>query len=198
MRPAIVVIDYGAGNIASVRRALEHIGANVTVAQRSSDVSGADGLVIPGVGHFRSTAAIDDRWREAIVTFAASKPLLGVCVGLQFLFDGSDEAPDAPGLGLFRGRCFRLPPTGKVPHVGWNTVEIGRSSRLFDDVGDDAAFYFTHSFAAPVGDACIGRTCHGDTFASAVERANVMAVQFHPEKSGSAGLRLLRNWVAQC
>lgn len=198
MKPRIAVVDYGAGNIASVRRALEYIGADVTVARRAPEMWGADGLVIPGVGHFRTTAAIDNWWRDAIVTFAATRPLLGLCVGLQFLFDGSDEAPETPGLGLLRGRCFRLPPIEKVPHVGWNTIDVVRPSTMFDDVGGGAAFYFTHSFAAPVADTCIGRTRHGETFASVVERANVAGVQFHPEKSGAAGLRMLRNWMSRC
>ena len=198
MKPRIAVIDYGAGNIASVRRALDHIGADVAVARRASDMHGADGLVIPGVGHFRTTAEIDDSWRDAIVMFADRKPLLGLCVGLQFLFEGSDEAPEAPGLGLLRGRCFRLPPNEKVPHVGWNTVDIVRPSSVFADIGDGTAFYFTHSFAAPVADDCVGRTRHGETFASVVDRANVTAVQFHPEKSGNAGLQVLRNWVSRC
>lgn len=198
MKPRVAVIDYGAGNIASVRRALEYVGADVRIARGAPGMRGADGLVIPGVGHFKATAAIDGRCREAILTFAASRPLLGICVGLQFLFDGSDEAPDARGLGLFRGRCFRLPPIEKVPHVGWNTVEIVRRSPVFHQIDAGTAFYFTHSFAAPPGEACIGRTRHGETFASVLECAKVTGVQFHPEKSGSDGLRILRNWISQC
>lgn len=198
MRPRIAIVDYGAGNIASVRRALEFVGADVLIARSASDVSRSDGLVVPGVGHFSTTAAIDGRRRDAILTFAASKPVLGVCVGLQFLFDGSDEAPDSPGLGVLQGQCFRLPPTEKVPHVGWNTVQIVRPSTMFDEVADGTAFYFTHSFAAPVCAECVGRTHHGESFASVVERANVAAVQFHPEKSGSAGLQILRNWASRC
>jgi glutamine amidotransferase len=132
--------------------------------------------------------------REAI---GRGVPLLGICLGLQWLFDGSEEAPGIPGLGLMTGRCFRLTGAVKVPHVGWNTLDrTGRPSRLLDGVPASASAYFTHSFAAPVGDDAVATTTHGTPFASVVERGRTFGVQFHPEKSGTTGLRILANFLA--
>ena len=198
MKPRIAIVDYGAGNVASVRRGLDYVGAETLIARDAATLERADGLVIPGVGHFETTAAVEARLRDAIVTAAGRRPVLGVCVGLQFLFEGSDEAPDVPGLGLLPGRCFRLPARVKVPHVGWNSIEIGRASLLLKEIAEGTSFYFTHSFAAPLVEACVASTQHGTDFASVVERGNVAGVQFHPEKSGHAGLQVLQNFVARC
>jgi len=190
----IAVVDYGAGNLASVRKGLAAAGAAFFTAGGPADLASTAGIVIPGVGHFEATRAMDEEWRDALRAAAARKPVLGICLGLQFLFEGSDEAADVSGLGLLRGRCFRL-PARKVPHVGWNTVCLTRPSRILDGIPDRASFYFTHSYAAPVTDACVGRTEYTAPFAAVVESPCVFGVQFHPEKSGEAGIRILRNFV---
>jgi glutamine amidotransferase len=152
---------------------------------------------VPGVGHFASTSAIDAGWLAAIrAAVADGTPLLGICLGLQWLFEGSDEAADVPGLGALDGRCFRLPPPLKVPHVGWNSLDDLRPSQLLDGVPQGTQVYFTHSYAAPVTSDTVASTTHGATFAAAVQRASVCGVQFHPEKSGAAGLRILENFVS--
>jgi glutamine amidotransferase len=136
--------------------------------------------------------------RQALLAYAAGgRPVLGICLGLQFLFDGSTEAPGIPGLGLLRGECTLLPtsPGRKVPHVGWNSLAIRRASPLLDGLDDGAQVYFTHSYAAPVTEATVATTEHGAPFAAAVEHVNVFGVQFHPEKSSEAGLRILRSFV---
>ena len=196
----VAVLDYRAGNLTSVVKALRAAGADgVVVADAAVDaarLAAADAIVIPGVGHFAATQAIAADCRQAILRGVERRvPLLGICLGMQFLFEGSDEAPDAPGLALIRGRCARLPSTVKVPHVGWNDLSIG-PSRLLDGVPDGTQAYFTHSFAAPVTPETIATAEHGGTFAAAVERQNVYGVQFHPEKSSAAGLRILRAFLA--
>jgi glutamine amidotransferase len=193
----LAVIDYGAGNLTSVVKGLTTTGAAVHVAGHPAELAGADAIVVPGVGHFAATLALDQRWHHALrERLNAGVPLLGICLGLQWLFEGSDEAPEARGLGVFPGRCFRLPDDVKVPHVGWNTLDTGgRELRLLEGVEAGSMAYFTHSFAAPVEHAA-AVTTHGVPFASAVERGHVFGTQFHPEKSGAAGLRMLANFVA--
>jgi imidazole glycerol-phosphate synthase subunit HisH len=192
----IALIDYGAGNLTSVRKALAAVGAEVFTPASPEEIDGASGVIIPGVGHFGSTRAITAAWRTTILAAVKRQtPLLGVCLGLQYLFEGSDEAPDVPGLGLFRGRCTRLPPRLKVPHVGWNALSTRRRSLLLDGIRDRTQVYFTHSYAAPITRATVATTEHGARFASAVEGDLVFGVQFHPEKSSDAGLRILRSFV---
>jgi glutamine amidotransferase len=194
----IALVDYGAGNLTSVIKGLHAAGADVRVVKTPKELNGADALAIPGVGHFSATAALDEDWR-AIVRERLDRgtPLLGICLGMQWLFEGSDEAPDVRGLGLLPGRCFRLPDVVKVPHVGWNTLaRTGATSHLLNGTAGDAMAYFTHSFAAPVVDATIAVTTHGAPFTAALERGWVFGTQFHPEKSGSTGLRLLENFMA--
>lgn len=195
----IALIDYGAGNLTSVRKALSAIGAPFQTPESPEQCAGATGLIVPGVGNFAATARLTDPWRQAIHRAVDDgTPLLGICVGMQWLFEASDEAPETPGLGLLRGRVRRL--TGdaelrlKVPHVGWNALSIA-PSRILAGLEDGAYVYFTHSYAAPVTDACVGATTHGDQFAAVVERGNVFGVQFHPEKSSEAGLRILKNFL---
>ena len=195
----IAIVDYGAGNLASVVKGLRAAGASPRIAQAPSDLDGASAVVIPGVGHFGATQSLGSEWRSALHrSITRGVPLLGICLGMQFLFEGSDEAPGAPGLGIFQGRLFRLSGEVKVPHVGWNTLDALGASPLLDQIEAGDAVYFTHSYAAPDGAGTIATTRHGVRFASIVERGTVAGMQFHPEKSGAAGLTLLRNWVRQC
>ena len=193
----IGLVDYGAGNLTSVIKGLTAVGGSVRVIADPSELAGLTAIVIPGVGHFSATARLDEAWRTAVrERIDAGVPLLGVCLGLQWLFEGSEEAPELGGLGLLSGRCFRLPDRVKVPHVGWNSLEnAGRSSRLLDNLPAGAMAYFTHSFAAPAVDATVAVTTHGAAFAAAIEQGRVFGTQFHPEKSGSTGLRLLANFL---
>jgi glutamine amidotransferase len=197
----IALIDYGAGNLTSVKKALSTLGAEFIVPTRPEECEGAAALIVPGVGHFSATARLDDPWRRTIAgRVEAGTPLLGICVGMQWLFDGSDEAPGVAGLGLMSGRIARLHGDAgrrlKVPHVGWNALDFRGPARLLAGLTSGDQVYFTHSFAPPVTAACVASTTHANTFASVVEREHVFGVQFHPEKSGEAGLRVLRNFLA--
>jgi glutamine amidotransferase len=193
----IALIDYRAGNLTSVRKALAAVGTPFFTPERPDELARAGAVIIPGVGHFGATRALDRPWREAILSAVRDgAPLLGICLGLQYLFDGSDEAPDVPGLGLLPGRSALLPPTLKVPHVGWNALQVRAASPILDGVGDGTQVYFTHSYAAPVTSACIAAATHSATFAAIVADGHVFGVQFHPEKSGDAGLAVLRNFLA--
>jgi glutamine amidotransferase len=154
--------------------------------------------VVPGVGHFATTSSINDAWRSAIITrVEAGVPLLGICLGMQWLFEGSAEAPEVPGLGLIEGHCLRIKAERplKVPHVGWNSLRVTRADPILDGVDDGTHVYFTHAYAAPVTRACLATATHGEVFAAVVQRDNVTGVQFHPEKSGAAGIRILRNFI---
>jgi len=191
----VALIDYGAGNLSSVRKALVHVGFDVVLPRVAPDLEGCRAIVVPGVGHFEATRPLEGAFRSAILDHVRSGgALLGICLGLQWLFEGSDEAPGVPGLGVLEGRCFRLSGQVKVPHVGWNTLESIRPSPILAGA-DDAAVYFTHSYAAPVTEATSATTTHGVTFASVVDAGRVFGVQWHPEKSGEAGLTLLRNFA---
>jgi imidazole glycerol-phosphate synthase subunit HisH len=200
----IALIDYRAGNLTSVRKGLAAVGADVYTPAAPADLARASGVIVPGVGHFAATAVLDEPWRRAMLDLLASgRPLLGICLGLQWLFEGSAEAPGVAGLGLFPGRCFLLgagaaetaAPRVKVPHVGWNALARRGESILLGEVADGAQAYFTHSYAAPVTPECVATTDHGGVFASVVERGPVFGAQFHPEKSGAVGLALLRTFA---
>jgi glutamine amidotransferase len=202
----IALIDYGAGNLTSVRKALSAIGADVEVPRQPADLDNAAAVIVPGVGHFQATAAMSDAWRESILgALGNGRPIFGICLGLQWLFEGSTEAADCQGLALMTGQCDRLEggvetrngqswPL-KVPHVGWNALHFPRTSRMFEGVVEGSQVYFTHSYAAPVTGDAVAVTTHGRPFASAVERGQVFGVQFHPEKSGDVGLRVLKNFL---
>ena len=199
----IALVDYGAGTLTSVRKALTALGADFTVPSTPEDCRRAQALIVPGVGHFGATARLDAQWRDAIGSAAASgTPLFGICVGMQWLFEGSDEAPEATGLGAIAGRITRLDGNAdrrlKVPHVGWNSLEFRGQARLLRGLATGAQVYFTHSYAAPVTAECVASTTHANTFSSVVERDNIFGVQFHPEKSGEAGLTILRNFLEVC
>ena len=202
----IALVDYKAGNLTSVRKALTALGAAYFTPEQPRELAGVSGVIVPGVGHFSSTANLDAGWRAAIEDrVRANVPLLGICVGMQWLFEGSEESPNCPGLGVTPGRVARLvgkPEAGvKVPHVGWNALvpPAGRPSRLLEGVAPGAQVYFTHSYAAPVTADCVAATTHGEeTFAAAVERGRIFGVQFHPEKSSDTGLRILTNFLEVC
>jgi glutamine amidotransferase len=197
----IALIDYGAGNLTSVRKALAALEADVFVPSTPGAVTTASGVIVPGVGHFGATRALARPWIDAILEVVGDgRPFLGICLGMQRLFEGSDEAPDCPGLGVLSGRVFRL--TGgsnatplKVPHVGWNSLEFRRDAPIADGVPEGAQVYFTHSYVAPVTGDAVTVTSHGEPFASIVQRGQIAGVQFHPEKSGEVGLQVLGNFV---
>jgi imidazole glycerol-phosphate synthase subunit HisH len=197
----VALVDYGMGNRRSVEKALEHVGARVARTADHHEIAAAEAIVLPGVGAFpeaiRRLQALRlvDTIRERA---AAGVPLLGICLGMQLLFDSSEEHEGAAGLGLLPGSVARLVAPGlKVPHIGWNTVTFERPSRLTEGLGDAAAFYHVHSYACrPRQESdVVGRGEYGERFVSIVERGNVMGVQFHPEKSSLDGLALLRNFA---
>jgi glutamine amidotransferase len=197
----IALIDYGAGNLTSVKKALAAIDADVFVPDTPAALTRADGVIVPGVGHFGATKAIDAQWTEAIVDLIGEgRPLLGICLGMQWLFEGSDEAPGCQGLGVLSGRCYRLSGVNgdtrlKIPHVGWNSLDRQRDASIVEGVSAGAQVYFTHSYVAPINGDTVSATRHGESFASVVQRGQIAGVQFHPEKSGEVGLRILGNFV---
>jgi imidazole glycerol-phosphate synthase subunit HisH len=192
----IAIVDYGAGNLRSVKKALDHLEFESQITRDPEVVRSARKVILPGVGHFAATARLTTSGlRDAISDIVRQgTPFLGICVGMQWLFSGSTEAPDVPGLGVFPGACSRFPTGIKVPHVGWNSLRLNGASRLLEGIDDDAFVYFTHSFRAPVCDGAVAITDYEAPFASAVERDNVFGVQFHPEKSAGAGLKMLKNF----
>ena len=194
----VTVIDYKAGNLTSVVKALRYLGADVTVTDSPEPLNTAERIILPGVGHFAATKRLDDTGltdaiREAI---ARGIPFLGICVGMQWLYAGSTEAPNQRGLGCFPEILERFPDgEHKVPHVGWNQLHPRPTSRLLGGVSDNEFAYFTHAWRAPITNATAATTDYIQPFASAVEQANVFGVQFHPEKSGETGLKILKNFL---
>jgi glutamine amidotransferase len=195
----VTVIDYKAGNLTSVLKALRHIGAEVEVTDGDlSLVESAERLVLPGVGHFAATQRLDESGLTSAIrgAIAGNVPFLGICVGMQWLYAGSTEAPDQPGLAHFADQCTRFSESDeKIPHVGWNSLDMRPGSRLLAGVEPGEYVYFTHSYKAPVTPDSVGITHYIEPFAAAVERGHVMGVQFHPEKSGATGLKILRNFL---
>ena len=196
----VTVIDYKAGNLTSVLKALRHLGAEPEVTDSDlALVAAAERIVLPGVGHFQATERLDRTGLTAVIRAAIARgvPFLGICVGMQWLFAGSTEAPRQPGLAAFPESCTRFPEgQEKVPHVGWNSLDVRPTSRLFAGVESGAFVYFTHSYKAPVTTDTAAVTTYIEPFASAIERANIFGTQFHPEKSGETGLKILRNFLA--
>jgi glutamine amidotransferase len=196
----VTVIDYKAGNLTSVLKALRHLGAEVEVTDSDlALVESAERLVLPGVGHFQATERLDASGITPAIRAAIGRgvPFLGICVGMQWLYAGSSEAPAQPGLAHFPEPCTRFPDhSEKVPHVGWNSLEVRPGSRLLAGVEPGEYVYFTHSYKAPVTDSTAAVAHYIGPFAAAVEQGNVMGVQFHPEKSGATGLKILRNFLA--
>ncbi len=194
----IAIVDYGAGNVTSVARALGHLGRDCVVTADAAAVARAERIVVPGVGHFGATRALLDTGLGAVLArcIARRTPVLGICLGLQWLFESSREAPGVPGLGVFRGRCRPLPAAVKSPHVGWDQLDIDGSSRLLRGLSTGVYAYFAHSYCAPLVDDTVASCDYGEGHTAAVERGAVFGVQFHPEKSGEAGLTVLENFCA--
>ncbi len=201
----IAIIDYKAGNLTSVVKALQFLGAkDVVVTNSPTDVLRADKIVLPGVGHFRSTQLLHDLGLSSATRLALESgvPFLGICVGLQWLYEGSTESAETPGLGFFRGFCERFPARFegkdlKAPHVGWNSLEAIRAdSKVLRGIEPGSFVYYTHSWRAPLSVDTAATTTYGGGFTAAVERGNVMGVQFHPEKSAETGLQVLKNFLA--
>ncbi len=199
VRPLVAVLDYGIGNLRSAQKALERVGADARLTADRGLIADADAVVLPGVGAF---GACMDALREcrldqvAIAAANDQRPFLGVCVGMQMLYEGSEESPSSVGLGVLPGRLRLLPDTVKRPQMQWNLVDVRRPSRLFAHVPDPVWMYFVHSYAADAEGESVVATCeYGGLVAAAVERDGLWATQFHPEKSGAVGLELLRGFV---
>ncbi|HWH61475.1 MAG TPA: imidazole glycerol phosphate synthase subunit HisH [Terriglobales bacterium] len=194
----IAIIDYKAGNLTSVKKAFDHVGAETVVTADAAQVAKADKIVLPGVGHFQATTTLDDAGlRDAVLSgIERGVPFLGICVGMQWMLASSEEAPDVHGLGLWPGECSRFPSGVKSPHVGWNRLEIRKGApRLLSGVANGSYVYFTHSYRVPLLASTAAECEYGGGFSAAVEQDNLFGVQFHPEKSGSVGLKILENFV---
>ncbi|MGA2903698.1 MAG: imidazole glycerol phosphate synthase subunit HisH [Candidatus Korobacteraceae bacterium] len=194
----IAIVDYGAGNLASVVKAVRHLGRECVVTDDGEIVLAAEKLIIPGVGNFRATLPLTDgRLGTALrAAIASEKPVLGICLGLQWMFEGSDEASELRGLGVFPGKCTRFSERVKSPHVGWNRIAIEPRSRLLRGIPSDAYVYFTHSYWAPLCADTVATCVYETAFTAAAERGNLFGVQFHPEKSGDVGMKILENFCA--
>jgi imidazole glycerol phosphate synthase glutamine amidotransferase subunit len=197
----VVIIDYEAGNVPSVATALCRLGVRATTTNQAAELARADRLVLPGVGHCAALIhALDAQGIRKPLLDAISRgvPFLGICLGLQALYEASDEAPNLAGLGLFRGNVTHLPANVKLPHMGWNQLRPTRASVLLQDVAPESYFYFAHTFAAPSAGAESAAVCkHGREFVAVLEDKNIFGVQFHPEKSGAPGAKLLENFLRQ-
>jgi imidazole glycerol phosphate synthase glutamine amidotransferase subunit len=194
----IAILDYGAGNLRSVQNTLGAIGARYTLADDADGLRRADKIILPGVGHFgqllRSLDAM--RVRETLIArIREGVPFLGICLGLQALFDGSDEAPEIRGLGLFSGTVRRFAQDARVPHMGWNDLDVEPDSKLLAGVGPRPFVYFAHSYYVPLCDAAKAVCTYTVPYTAALESENVFGVQFHPEKSGALGLKIVRNFI---
>lgn len=194
----IAIVDYGAGNLTSVCKAVRHLGFDCIVTSADEQIRDADKLIIPGVGNFKATLPLSNGHLGLALQDCVDlkKPVLGICLGLQWMFAGSEEAPGISGLNAFQGTCSRFTGQVKVPHVGWNQIEIGPSSRLLQGIESGSYVYYTHSYRAPLCAATVGVCNYGSQFTAAVENDHLYGVQFHPEKSGEVGCKILENFCA--
>jgi len=195
----VTIVDYGAGNVPSVERALQRLGAESQRTSSPERISKAEALLLPGVGHYAALArALDEQKMRASLIDAIHRgvPFLGICLGLQVLYKSSEEAPQLYGLNLLSGTVSALPSNVKLPHMGWNNVTAKRESHLLAGIDACAYFYFAHSYASLYSNGASSATCtHGAEFAAVIEQGNIFGVQFHPEKSGDSGARVLRNFL---
>ncbi len=194
----IAVVDYGAGNLTSVVKAISHLGRECVVTDDAGAVLAAEKLIIPGVGNFRATLPLTDGCLGAALrnAIASQKPVLGICLGLQWMFEGSDEASELRGLGTFPGKCTRFSDQVKSPHVGWNRIAIAPRSRLLRGIPASSYVYFTHSYWAPLCADSVASCVYEVPFTAAAEHGSLFGVQFHPEKSGDIGIKILENFCA--
>ena len=195
----IAVVDYGAGNLTSVVKALQHLGQGCAITNDPDIVGHADKWIIPGVGNFKATAPLTDGKLGEVLRGAVGtdgRPLLGICLGLQWMFEGSSEAPELRGLATFPGECTRFSDRVKSPHVGWDSIAVEQRSRLLAGIPSGAYVYFTHSYRAPVCSDTVATCTYEEPFTAAAERGSLFGVQFHPEKSGDVGLQILENFCA--
>jgi glutamine amidotransferase len=194
----IAIVDYKAGNLASVEKAFDHLGARTVVTADPNEVARAEKIVLPGVGHFAATKSLEDAGLKRVIaqSIARGVPFLGICVGMQWMLASSEEALGVAGLALWPGACGRFPAEVKSPHVGWNSLQIRSGSRLLRNVPDGSFVYFTHSYRVPLLGSTAAECEYGGSFSAAVEQDNVFGVQFHPEKSGAVGLNILETFCA--
>lgn len=199
----VAIIDYGAGNLQSVSKALDFLGCDSEITMDKEKIENASHIILPGVGSFEDAmASIRERGLEDIIKKSAdgSKPFLGICLGLQLLFEESEESPGVEGLGIFKGKIVKIPKNNglKVPHMGWNSVSLKQNNGIFKGIKDNSYFYFVHSYYLPENENGVvaGTTQYGVEITCAVQNGLVSAVQFHPEKSSDAGLQLLKNFTA--
>ena len=197
----IAIIDYGAGNLHSVKNALDFLGAESIITPNSEEILACDKIILPGVGAFGDAmdclakTGLDQTVKKAV---ELNKPLLGICLGLQLMFEESEEAPGKKGLGIFKGKIVKIPDHGlKIPHMGWNSLALTKDSKLLKDLGEEPYVYFVHSYylTTPEEDIVSAYTEYGERLDVAVERDNVFAAQFHPEKSGDVGMKILKNFI---
>ena len=198
----IAIIDYGAGNIQSVNKALNYIGCDALVTRDKDIIMKSDGAILPGVGSFGDTMDTMTQYgiKDTVIDFTKSgKPFLGICLGLQLLFPASDESPEAQGLGIFEGTITKIPKGEglKIPHMGWNSLDIKKDDGIFKGIAGNPYVYFVHSYYLNAADRDIvaAQTEYGVTIDAAVAKGNVFATQFHPEKSGETGLKILKNFA---
>lgn len=197
----IAIIDYGAGNLHSVKNALDFLGAESKITGSASEILSADKVILPGVGAFGSAMnALTASGLKEVIFEVTDKgtPLLGICLGLQLMFEKSEEAPDVKGLGLFKGTIVTIPDRGlKIPHMGWNDIEVVKDSRILHNIGENPFVYFVHSYYLNASDESVvsAYTNYGERLGIAVEKDNVFATQFHPEKSGETGMKILKNFI---
>jgi imidazole glycerol-phosphate synthase subunit HisH len=193
----IALIDYKAGNIASVKKAMDALGADAQITDDPQVVARAEKIILPGVGHFAATETIDKTGVRPVIerAIAAGVPFFGICVGMQWMLRSSEEAPEVRGLGTLNCVCERFPSTVKAPHVGWNQIRPIKASRLLRGVEPGAFVYYSHSYRAPLAPETVAVTDYGGEFSAVVQRDNTFGVQFHPEKSAKAGLQILRNFI---